>query len=110
MFSFPQVITGCEGSLVRAWNLETGKKVFEFHGTDGKDEMSCMSLEVNGRRLFTGSRTGMVYVRKSDIYYESHPLTLSCSCSGHVFKNAKLTIRCFDLTIDLDLGKWSTAT
>jgi WD40 repeat protein len=58
-----QVITGCEGSLVRTWSVETGNKVFEFLGVDGKDEMSCMALEVSGRRLFTGSRTGMVYVR-----------------------------------------------
>ncbi|XP_028395533.1 WD repeat-containing protein on Y chromosome-like [Dendronephthya gigantea] len=57
-----QVITGCEGSLVRTWNVETGKKVFEFLGVVGKDEMSCMALEVSGRRLFTGSRTGMVYI------------------------------------------------
>ena len=59
---FLQVITGCEGSLVRTWNVETGKKVFEFLGVVGKDEMSCMALEGSGRRLFTGSRTGMVYV------------------------------------------------
>ncbi|CAB3986376.1 WD repeat-containing on Y chromosome-like isoform X1 [Paramuricea clavata] len=57
-----QVITGCEGSLVRTWSVETGNKVFEFLGVDGKDEMSCMALEVSGRRLFTGSRTGMVYI------------------------------------------------
>ena len=49
---------------MRTWSVETGNKVFEFLGVDGKDEMSCMALEVSGRRLFTGSRTGMVYVRR----------------------------------------------
>ncbi len=49
---------------MRTWSIETGNKVFEFKATDGNDEMSCMSLEVSGRRLFTGSRTGMVYVRR----------------------------------------------
>ena len=62
------MITGSEGSLVRTWAVENGKKVFEFQGTHGKDEMSCMALEVSGRRLFTGSTTGMVYVRMSELY------------------------------------------
>jgi WD40 repeat protein len=83
------VITGCEDSLVRTWSIETGKKIFEFQGTHGKDEMSCMSLEVSGRRLFTGSRSGMVYVR-------NHLLWLT-------FWFSKLTIVCSDLTTDLDL-------
>lgn len=49
---------------MRTWNVETGRKVFEFPGVRGKDEMSCMALEDSGRRLFTGSRKGMVYVRE----------------------------------------------
>ena len=59
------MITGCEGSVVRTWNIEHGKKVFEFKGVLESDEMSCMALEKNGGRLFTGSRNGMVsYVSK----------------------------------------------
>ena len=54
---------------MRTWSVENGNKVFEFQGTDGKDEMSCMALEVSGRRLFTGSTTGIVYVRILKLFY-----------------------------------------
>ena len=45
--------------------------MFEFVGVlEKKDEMSCMALEKDGGRLFTGSRNGMVYVRNNDFNFE----------------------------------------
>ncbi|MBN3272244.1 WDR49 protein, partial [Polyodon spathula] len=57
---FQHVISCCEGSVFKVWDLSTGALVFEFSGVQGKAAVTCMTLDANGKRLITGSCDGSV--------------------------------------------------
>ncbi|XP_068123133.1 cilia- and flagella-associated protein 337-like [Hyperolius riggenbachi] len=60
--TFRQVVTCSEGSMVRVWDFETGKQVFEFNDAHGDAGITCMTFEPSGRRLITGGRDGCLKV------------------------------------------------
>uniref|UniRef100_A0A8C5QCJ1 EF-hand domain-containing protein n=1 Tax=Leptobrachium leishanense TaxID=445787 RepID=A0A8C5QCJ1_9ANUR len=60
--AFEQVITCSEGSVVKVWDIETGKQVFEFTDAHGDAGITCMDLDPCGRRLITGGRDGCVKI------------------------------------------------
>lgn len=60
--SMGQVITGCEGSVITFWDLNTGRKAQHIAEAHGAEEISCMTMDPSGRRLMTGDRTGNIHV------------------------------------------------
>ncbi|XP_048453872.1 WD repeat-containing protein on Y chromosome-like [Rhincodon typus] len=59
---FRQVISCSEGSVVKVWDLDTGKLIFEFSGAHGDSAICCMTFDDSGRRLITGGRDGCLKI------------------------------------------------
>ncbi|KAM8975945.1 cilia- and flagella-associated protein 337-like [Pelodytes ibericus] len=59
---FRQVVTCSEGSVVKVWDFETGKQVFEFNDAHGDAGITCMDFDSTGRRLITGGRDGCLKI------------------------------------------------
>ncbi|GCB70432.1 hypothetical protein scyTo_0010777, partial [Scyliorhinus torazame] len=57
-----QVVTCCEGSVMKVWDLDTGHLVFEFTRAHGDAAITCMTFDTSEQRLITGGRDG--YVKK----------------------------------------------
>ncbi|XP_029302381.1 WD repeat-containing protein on Y chromosome [Cottoperca gobio] len=59
---FRQVVSCTEGSIVKVWDFDTGRQVFEFGGTHDLSAITCMAFDPNGRRLVTGGRDGCLKI------------------------------------------------
>ncbi|KAK1899662.1 WD repeat-containing protein 49 [Dissostichus eleginoides] len=59
---FRQVVSCSEGSVVKVWDFDTGRQVFEFGGTHDQSAITCMAFDPKGRRLITGGRDGCVKI------------------------------------------------
>ncbi|XP_070762639.1 cilia- and flagella-associated protein 337 [Enoplosus armatus] len=59
---FRQVVSCTEGSVVKVWDFDTGRQVFEFGGTHDQSAITCMTFDPNGRRLITGGRDGCLKI------------------------------------------------
>ncbi|XP_070685447.1 cilia- and flagella-associated protein 337 [Pempheris klunzingeri] len=59
---FRQVVSCTEGSVVRVWDFDTGRQVFEFGGTRDLSAITCMTFDPKGRRLITGGRDGCMKI------------------------------------------------
>ncbi|MGH0156758.1 UNVERIFIED_CONTAM: hypothetical protein FKN15_054411 [Acipenser sinensis] len=46
--------------VFKVWDLITGAPVFEFSGVQAKAAVTCMTLDISGKRLITGGRDGSV--------------------------------------------------
>ncbi|XP_060707433.1 WD repeat-containing protein on Y chromosome-like [Hemiscyllium ocellatum] len=55
-----QVVTCCEGSDIKVWDLDTGHLVFELTRAHGDAAITCMTFDIDERRLITGGRDGCV--------------------------------------------------
>ena len=53
-----QVVSGCHGSVVTVWDVDTGEKVIQFSGCHGNHKITAMAFDLSGRRLLTGGRDG----------------------------------------------------
>eukprot|EP00794_Sanderia_malayensis_P006938 gene6938-7717_t len=60
--SFKQVVTASDSSIVRVWDIETGKCVFEFSNAHGDTGITTMVFDSTERRLITGSRDGRLKI------------------------------------------------
>jgi WD40 repeat protein len=60
-----QVVVGSEASTVTVWDIDTGRKVLHFPHCHGDQEITCMLVDMGGRRFLTGSRYGEVKVWNS---------------------------------------------
>ncbi|XP_075448271.1 cilia- and flagella-associated protein 337-like isoform X2 [Ascaphus truei] len=60
--AFRQVIACSEGSVVKVWDFETGKQLFEFTDAHGDAGITCMTFDHSGRRLITGGRDGCLKI------------------------------------------------
>lgn len=60
--SFKHVVTASENSVVKVWDLETGRSVFEFSQAHGDQAVTCMSFDSTERRLITGGRDGRLRI------------------------------------------------
>ena len=56
------MMTGCEGSVVTVWDVNTGSKMLQLSNAHGEQEITCMSIDTGGKRLLTGARNGNVKV------------------------------------------------
>nr|XP_043888085.1 WD repeat-containing protein on Y chromosome isoform X1 [Solea senegalensis] len=59
---FREVVSCTEGSVVKVWDLDTGRQVFEFGGTRDLSAITCMTFDLKGRRLITGGRDGCLKI------------------------------------------------
>ncbi|KAJ7393062.1 hypothetical protein OS493_008360 [Desmophyllum pertusum] len=60
--SFKHVVTASENSVIKVWDLETGRSVFEFSQAHGDHAVTCMSFDSTERRLITGGRDGRLRI------------------------------------------------
>ncbi|XP_051253152.1 WD repeat-containing protein on Y chromosome isoform X2 [Dicentrarchus labrax] len=59
---FRQVVSCTEGSVVKVWDFDTGRQIFEFGGTHDLSVITCMTFDPKGRRLITGGRDGCLKI------------------------------------------------
>ncbi|KAM9732822.1 cilia- and flagella-associated protein 337 [Menidia menidia] len=59
---FRQVVSCCEGAVVKVWDFDSGHQVFEFGGTNDLTAITCMTMDSEGRRLITGGRDGCLKI------------------------------------------------
>ncbi|MED6258235.1 hypothetical protein ATANTOWER_004564, partial [Ataeniobius toweri] len=59
---FRQVVSCSEGSVVKVWDFDTGRQVFEFTATPDLTTITCMTFDLKGRRLITGGTKGCLKV------------------------------------------------
>ncbi|XP_037083590.1 WD repeat-containing protein on Y chromosome-like [Pollicipes pollicipes] len=67
---FNKVVSGCHGSVITVWELQTGQKVMQFrnahttkrNGQHVAVEITCMTFDPTLRRLITGGRDGRVKI------------------------------------------------
>ncbi|XP_075330688.1 cilia- and flagella-associated protein 337 [Odontesthes bonariensis] len=59
---FRQVVSCSEGAVVKVWDFDTGRQVFEFGGTHDLISITCMTFDSKGRRLITGGRDGCLKI------------------------------------------------
>ncbi|KAM8819731.1 cilia- and flagella-associated protein 337-like [Eudromia elegans] len=59
---FRQVVSCSEGSVIRVWDFETGKQLFEFVSAHGEAAITCLTFDDSGRRLVTGGRDGCLKI------------------------------------------------
>ncbi|XP_063772261.1 WD repeat-containing protein 49 [Pseudophryne corroboree] len=60
--TFKQVISSDTGSTITFWMIDTGRKIKQFSGCHGNEEISTMALDANETRLLTGSTDGTVKI------------------------------------------------
>ena len=51
-------MSGCQGSVVSVWDIDTGEKMIQFTRCHGDMEITAMAFDSLGRRLLTGGRDG----------------------------------------------------
>ncbi len=60
--NFNQVVSGCHGSVVSVWDIDTGEKTIEFSCCHSVMEITAMAFDPTGRRLITGSSDGSIKI------------------------------------------------
>uniref|UniRef100_A0A8C4P4H8 Uncharacterized protein n=1 Tax=Dromaius novaehollandiae TaxID=8790 RepID=A0A8C4P4H8_DRONO len=60
--AFRQVVSCSEGSVIKVWDFETGKQLFEFTSAHGEAAITCLTFDGSGRRLVTGGRDGCLKI------------------------------------------------
>lgn len=55
-----EVITACADSTLTVWDVKTGIKKMEVRNAHGKEEVSCMALDVHQRRLISAATNGTI--------------------------------------------------
>eukprot|EP01136_Pigoraptor_vietnamica_P017476 Opistho-1_new@62676 len=61
--NFHQIVSGCVGSTITVWDLQSGLKAFRYQcGSGDTQELTAMRFDASGRRLITGARDGTLRV------------------------------------------------
>ncbi len=55
-------MSGCHGSVVCVWDVDTGEKILQFSGCHGHAEITAMAFDGCGRRLLTGGKDGSLKI------------------------------------------------
>ena len=55
-------MSGCQGSVVSVWDVDTGEKTMQFSNCHGNAEITAMAFDTAGRRLVTGARDGSLKI------------------------------------------------
>jgi len=56
------VVSGCHGSVITVWDVETGEKAMQFSQAHGTAAITAMTFDPSGRRLITGAKDGSIKV------------------------------------------------
>ncbi|KAM8769789.1 cilia- and flagella-associated protein 337 [Acanthopagrus schlegelii] len=59
---FRQVVSCTDGSVVKVWDFDSGRQVFEFGGASDSSVITCMTFDHKGRRLITGGNDGCLKI------------------------------------------------
>ncbi|XP_054830137.1 WD repeat-containing protein on Y chromosome-like [Eublepharis macularius] len=60
---FRHVVSCSEGSVIKVWDFESGKNLFEFgNAHHGGSAITCLTFDPSGRRLITGGRDGCLKI------------------------------------------------
>nr|XP_020644216.1 WD repeat-containing protein on Y chromosome-like [Pogona vitticeps] len=59
---FRHVVSCSEDSVVKVWDFESGKPLFEFGKAHGSSAITCLTFDSSGRRLITGGRDGCLKI------------------------------------------------
>ncbi|XP_068614299.1 cilia- and flagella-associated protein 337-like, partial [Brachionichthys hirsutus] len=59
---FRQVVSCTEGSVIKVWDFDTGRQIFEFVSIHDLSIITCMTFDLKGRRLITGGRDGCLKI------------------------------------------------
>ncbi|XP_062830769.1 WD repeat-containing protein on Y chromosome isoform X2 [Anolis carolinensis] len=59
---FRHVVSGSEDSVVKVWDLDSGKLLFEFSNAHDSSAITCLTFDPSGRRLVTGGRDGCLKI------------------------------------------------
>ncbi|KAM9852863.1 cilia- and flagella-associated protein 337 [Aulostomus maculatus] len=59
---FRQVVSCTEGSVVKVWDFDTGRQVFEFCASYDLSGITCMTFDPKGSRLVTGGKDGFLKI------------------------------------------------
>ncbi|XP_013918661.1 PREDICTED: WD repeat-containing protein on Y chromosome-like isoform X2 [Thamnophis sirtalis] len=82
---FRHVVSCSEDSVVKVWDFESGKPVFEFGNAHGDSAITCLTFDFSGRRLITGGKDGCLKIwnynngqclhtlKKDDFYHIKKP-------------------------------------
>jgi WD40 repeat protein len=57
---FNLLITACEESVIKVWNLATGENIFEFASVHDNSPISAIDIDPTGRRLLTAAQNGEI--------------------------------------------------
>uniref|UniRef100_A0A672J933 WD40 repeat domain 95 n=1 Tax=Salarias fasciatus TaxID=181472 RepID=A0A672J933_SALFA len=63
---FRQVVSCTEGSVVKVWDFDSGRQVFEFGGSKDLAPITCVTFDPKGRRLITGGTDGCLKIWNSN--------------------------------------------
>lgn len=55
-------MSGCHGSVVSVWDVDTGEKTMQFSHCHGNMEITAMAFDSARRRLITGGRDGSLKI------------------------------------------------
>uniref|UniRef100_A0A670YD52 Uncharacterized protein n=1 Tax=Pseudonaja textilis TaxID=8673 RepID=A0A670YD52_PSETE len=82
---FRHVVSCSEDSVVKVWDFESGKPVFEFGNAHSDSAITCLTFDFSGRRLITGGKDGCLKIwnynngqclhtlKKDDFYHIKKP-------------------------------------
>ncbi|KAM4859953.1 cilia- and flagella-associated protein 337-like [Thomomys bottae] len=73
--TFRHVVSCSEASVVKVWDLDTGRHLSEFIGDHGNSGVTCLTFDSSGRRLVTGGRDGCLKIWTYNNGYCLHTLT-----------------------------------
>jgi len=60
--SFNHVVTSCESSVIKVWDMESGSQVFEYSKVHDDTPVTCLSFDSTERRLLTSGQDGKVKI------------------------------------------------
>ncbi len=58
-----QLITCADNSSIGAWDIETGRKAYMVLDAHDGEEITCIAIDRQCRRIATGARNGVIKVR-----------------------------------------------
>jgi WD40 repeat protein len=63
-----QLITCADNSSIGAWDIESGRKAYMVLDAHDGEEITCIAIDRQCRRIATGARNGVIKVRFYFIY------------------------------------------
>lgn len=90
---FCQVVSGDSMGTICVWDVRTGSLEFEYRRAHGEHKLTCMSLDVSKRRLYTGGEDGEVRLWNfsSGQHLKTYTMKSPCEINGVLWAQTALT-------------------